>query len=196
MRTCYKCKETKEFSEFHKDKTQVGGISYDCKKCKSEIRKQKRKENPEKYREACRKSAEKNYETIRASQRKHRLENRDRILKRRKELREPRKVEINARESERRKNQRKNDPIFLERERERTRKYYKNNKQNQVPKRKAHQLVMYAVKLGLLKRLSECETCGSKIRVEGHHEDYNKPLEVKWLCKVCHVERHRILDEK
>jgi len=194
MRQCYKCKETKELTEFHNDRTQVGGKSYDCKKCKSEIRKQKRKENPEKYREQCRISAKKNYETIRESQRRHRLENRDKILKRRKERREPIKREMNAKESARRKSHRLLNTECAKRERKRQKEYDKINFGKQKPKRDAHKLVMYAVKLGMIKKPEVCSKCGSNIRIEGHHEDYTKPLDVQWLCKVCHVARHRELN--
>jgi len=38
----------------------------------------------------------------------------------------------------------------------------------------------------------ECERCG-EINVEGHHEDYDKPYELMWLCKKCHMERHKEL---
>lgn len=30
-----------------------------------------------------------------------------------------------------------------------------------------------------------CEICGDP-KVEKHHEDYRKPLEVNWLCKIHH----------
>lgn len=35
-----------------------------------------------------------------------------------------------------------------------------------------------------------CEVCGSD-KAEGHHEDYAKPLEVRWLCNTHHREAHR-----
>jgi hypothetical protein len=35
-----------------------------------------------------------------------------------------------------------------------------------------------------------CEVCGNP-KVDGHHEDYAKPLEVRWLCRKHHMELHR-----
>ena len=57
----------------------------------------------------------------------------------------------------------------------------------------AHRAVSYAIKTGRLVRLP-CERCGTTIDVVGHHEDYSKPLEVMWLCKQHHAERHIELD--
>jgi hypothetical protein len=54
---------------------------------------------------------------------------------------------------------------------------------------RAARLVSEALKRGDLMK-QPCEVCGSTMRVEGHHEDYSKPLEVKWLCKLHHRQRH------
>jgi ribosomal protein S27AE len=35
-----------------------------------------------------------------------------------------------------------------------------------------------------------CEVCGEK-KVEAHHDDYDKPLDVRWLCPAHHAETHR-----
>ena len=31
-----------------------------------------------------------------------------------------------------------------------------------------------------------CQICQEKLALERHHEDYNKPLEVTFVCKNCH----------
>jgi hypothetical protein len=37
-----------------------------------------------------------------------------------------------------------------------------------------------------------CEICGEK--AEAHHDNYDKPLEVRWLCFFHHREWHKIHD--
>jgi hypothetical protein len=60
-------------------------------------------------------------------------------------------------------------------------------KKNQE-KKKAHAKVSNAIKTGKLTR-KPCEICG-EMKVQAHHEDYSKPLEVNWLCSKHHGERH------
>lgn len=38
----------------------------------------------------------------------------------------------------------------------------------------------------------KCEICGAK--AEAHHDDYSKPLEVKWFCLKHHREYHKLHD--
>ncbi len=41
---------------------------------------------------------------------------------------------------------------------------------------------------------TRCEECNYKGRLDAHHHDYNKALEVTFLCKPCHREWHRNYD--
>jgi len=54
--------------------------------------------------------------------------------------------------------------------------------------RQALQTYVYALRAGKIKR-QPCEVCGGK--AEGHHTDYSKPLDVKWLCRTHHRAAHR-----
>ncbi len=85
---------------------------------------------------------------------------------------------------------------------ERASKWKKDN-----PKRKAESAVKYSIKQraehperkiarnavnnalrdGRLKK--EPCLCG-KTEVEGHHENYSKPLEIEWMCVKCHITLH------
>lgn len=55
-------------------------------------------------------------------------------------------------------------------------------------KGRATSMVTRAVKLGELTRLP-CEVCGG-LPAQAHHDDYSKPLDVRWLCKKHHDEHH------
>lgn len=55
-------------------------------------------------------------------------------------------------------------------------------------KRAAHKAVEWALKRGDLLR-GACVRCGAE-KAQAHHDDYSKPLEVMWLCRAHHVERH------
>ena len=52
----------------------------------------------------------------------------------------------------------------------------------------ARQAVRCAVRSGRLVR-GPCVYCGTTVKVQAHHDDYSKPLEVTWACFRCHRER-------
>jgi len=55
---------------------------------------------------------------------------------------------------------------------------------------KARILLIAAVNHGELIRPAECSVCKVKCTPDGHHDNYSKPLEVRWLCKRCHASWH------
>jgi len=66
--------------------------------------------------------------------------------------------------------------------------------ENNKEKRAAYILTSNAIRDGRLIK-KPCEFCGKK-KVEAHHDDYMKPLEVRWLCRKHHTEHHNKLREK
>ena len=64
------------------------------------------------------------------------------------------------------------------------RRYYREN----PLKVKARRAVGTEIRAGRMKK-QPCEDCG-KAKAEAHHDDYEKPLDVRWLCRGCHSKRH------
>jgi len=62
--------------------------------------------------------------------------------------------------------------------------------------RKAHGEVWRAVRAGRLPRPEACQRCGRECVPHGHHADYARPLDVKWLCTACHGAEHRRLRDE
>jgi hypothetical protein len=84
-------------------------------------------------------------------------------------------------------NQDHRDEIRLKR-RGRQQKVHSINPYRDPIKERARRKLRWAVDSGKLVRLP-CLVCGNP-KSEGHHEDYNKPLEVVWLCRIHHEEVH------
>lgn len=56
-----------------------------------------------------------------------------------------------------------------------------------------HRLFKAAVEKGLIVRPDTCSACGVTCTPAGHHDDYSKPYEVRWLCQPCHNKHHAAL---
>jgi len=56
---------------------------------------------------------------------------------------------------------------------------------------RAHRLVKCALYRGILKKAPYCQLClkGSH-RLDAHHPDYSRPLDVIFCCRACHVGLH------
>ena len=69
---------------------------------------------------------------------------------------------------------------------------YDRERRDMFPERAvAWNLLGAAVRRGKVKKPASCPRCGtSDYRIEAHHPDYNKPLEVVWLCARCHSAEH------
>jgi hypothetical protein len=64
---------------------------------------------------------------------------------------------------------------------------------NNAIKKGASTMVRKAVREGKLIKPSHCSDCECEHnRLHGHHDDYSKPLDVRWLCPTCHIQWHKI----
>ena len=63
---------------------------------------------------------------------------------------------------------------------------------------RAHDMVERAIEHGELVNPGNCSNCGDsgtfkdgRSKIQAHHDDYNKPVDVRWLCQRCHHEWHK-----
>lgn len=61
-----------------------------------------------------------------------------------------------------------------------------------TPERRARSAVGNAIRDGRLERGTECFFCGGDTRLQAHHHDYSRPLDVFWLCASCHGKLHTV----
>jgi len=168
MKQCSKCKRILETYLFYSDKTHKDGVQSRCKECICKERKRVRLEYSKERKALEVIKAHDRYlakrEERRAANKKYRERNADIIKARRKSYWAA------------------NREKCLERQRE-----YRSQNREKIF---AQNLVKKAIYNGKIVRAKTCSDCGKKTKTEAHHEDYDKPLSVIWLCKSCHMCLH------
>ena len=163
-KVCTGCSKEHPLSNFYKRRESRDGHRADCKNCVDAKN---------------RKYVERNKEAITAYKKQYAEDNAEQIVQYRQKWYDDNKEDIKARV-----NQYSQTPRGQE-----VRKQASNSWLQRHPeKKKASQAVNNAIRDGRLVR-QLCEVCGEK--AQGHHEDYDKPLEVRWLCSTHHAELHR-----
>lgn len=165
MKKCFKCGEEKDLNDFYVHSQMGDGHLNKCKECTKKDAKEIRITNNEYY---------KNYDKSRAML-PHRVEARKKYADD-----HPDKIRVY------REKYVVNNPDKVSKAKN---EYRLNNKQKCI----AHSRLQYAVdSQKIIKK--PCEMCGNK-KSQAHHDDYSKPLDVKWLCSKHHGLRHRELNK-
>lgn len=117
----------------------------------------------------------------REHQRRYRLKNRERCIEATKKWKEKNKDKVQKWRNENR------DKLHA---------YRRNNRKRYPEKERARSSLNEAIYRGAVTKPAHCEECGKKSTIHGHHEDYSKPFDVKWLCSKCHHLAHKKTEKK
>jgi len=171
----------KRYKQKHREKVLEDARVYAKKRYAENTEREKarhkkwREDNPEKYKESCKKSSAKKYkdnpEKVKERVKQWAKDNPDKVNEYSKQYKKRNPEKVAA--------QKRKDVAIA-------RKRYPE-------KARARLLLAEAVRIGHLTRPTTCSLCQSEKRIEGHHPDYDKPLEVVWLCRKCHLAEHKRL---
>ena len=165
VKRCSRCKKVKSGEEFHKDRSRIDGLQHRCRSCTKELDHKRYILNGDKIRDYSI-----NYNK---NNRAKRLEWRTKNSKRIKEV-----YNLYRQKEDK------------EKRLQRVRKYEKK-----YPDRsKAKTAINNAIKSGKIEK-GICAICDSNKYIQGHHDDYSKPMQVDWLCRKCHYLWHQLLRE-
>ena len=125
------------------------------------------------------------------SDQRYREEHREKLRERARRYYSEHKEEMHAKDKARYQRERqarlRRAKEYVERNREKVKEYQKEYRKKKYGE--AHHFVSHALANKKLEK-KHCEVCGAE-KAEAHHDDYNKPLEVRWLCRACHIEWHK-----
>ena|SRR5215216_5785102 len=170
---CPSCRVSKPVGDFSRSKTSKDGRQSWCKECSNARAKKWREANPER---AASKSRD--WET----------NNRQRVIENRRAWRE-------------------RNPDYM---REYLKRWHEKNpgklrktlaqSEARYPERvKARHALNAAIARGDITKPDACECCGREAtgrELQGHHPDYSKALDVRWLHIECHADLHKTLRDK
>ncbi len=88
----------------------------------------------------------------------------------------------------------KEDPDFVKKEREKYHARLEKDIFNRI-KKNCREATHRRIRAGILVK-QPCEVCGTNEMIEAHHDDYSKPLEVRWLCSRHHHDHHMKIDKE
>ena len=189
LKRCGGCSAEKPLGDFYKDKSKPGGISSQCKACTKRRTRQYRRENTDARRAYDRQYRKDNIEAKRESDRQYRESNKAKIAKLKRELYHK---DIEVSRAAVRASYQKNRANRIA--------YIQNYEKlaQQTPegrlKKRARTAVNHAIRSGVLSRPVDCEKCRQTCKPDAHHDNYNLPLLVRWLCRPCHKKIHQELE--
>jgi len=182
VKKCKECHEEKDYQEFDKVKGNKDGYCGFCKKCRQRKTNLRREKNPEKYRAKVNAYRKKNAEERRKAEKEYREKNREKIRKRDRIRYFLRTEEDRLKANERVRKYRK-----TEHGKRKIKEYVEKNREKSMVRWKTNN----AIRDGKLQKAEKCTVCLSSEDIEAHHPDYEKPLQVVWLCKRCHMKIHK-----
>lgn len=186
MKKCTKCKVEKPFDEYHKAKSKKDGYMPSCKACRKIIGAIRHSANREKHSERTKKYYAQNKDAIDEKHRQWYWKNRDEVLVKRREKLSTLDAKTKNKERWVEWNEKNKDAI-----REYRREYHKNWRKQNPGRQKIYWMVCAALKEGKIVKPLMCQLCGKTSKLQGHHADYAKPLEVIWVCIKCHHKIHK-----
>lgn len=63
----------------------------------------------------------------------------------------------------------------------------------------ARRRINLGIQLGKVEKPSACQECGAETprrRLQAHHEDHSRPLDIQWLCTMCHGAKRRLYQDE
>lgn len=118
----------------------------------------------------------------------YRLQWRENNLEHAKEI--ERKNKRDERERKGKEHFREYDRQWYAKNADKKKEYVAERRKKDKKKIRAQNKLNKAIQSGKIKRPSKCDHCGKRRKVDGHHHDYNKPYDVVWLCRSCHMTEH------